>query len=195
MSDPQGSPPAVGEAVAEPMVLACLRERFPHAIVATHAYRGDATAEILPASLVEVCAFLRDDPALAFNVLVDVTAVDYVGTVPRFELVYHLYSIARNHRVRVKARVPGEDPRIDSLTSLWRGANWLERETFDMYGIRFAGHPDLRRIYLYDEFEGHPLRKDYPKEKRQPLVTRRDVAPEQAVRSEARERERYGRWQ
>jgi NADH-quinone oxidoreductase subunit C len=185
----------IDPSVPEPPVLARLRERFPQAVLATHAYRGDASAEIVPASLLEVCAFLRDDPVLAFDFLVDVTAVDYIGSVPRFELVYHFYSIPRNHRVRVKARVPEERPCIASLTSLWRGADWLERETFDMYGIRFEGHPDLRRIYLYEEFQGHPLRKDYPKEKRQPLVTRRDVGEPQAVRTDARERERYGRWQ
>jgi NADH-quinone oxidoreductase subunit C len=179
----------------EPVVLARLREHFPAAVLATHAYRGDATAQIAPQALVDVCTFLRDDPALAFDFLVDVTAVDYIGSVPRFEVVYHLCSMTRNHRVRLKARVPEEDPRIASLTPLWRGANWLERESFDMYGIRFDGHPDLRRIYLYEEFQGHPLRKDYPKEKRQPLVSQRELGAEQVRRTEERERERYGRWQ
>jgi NADH-quinone oxidoreductase subunit C len=193
MSDGKQQP--IEESRPDPPVLARLRERFPEAVLATHAYRGDATAEVTPASLLEVCRFLRDDPALAFDFLVDVTAVDYIGSVPRFEVVYHLYSLPRNHRVRLKARVPEESPCIASVTSIWRGANWLERETFDMYGIHFEGHPDLRRIYLYEEFQGHPLRKDYPKEKRQPLVTARDVAAPQAARSEARDRERYGRWQ
>ncbi len=193
MSDAEQGAPAAP--AADPPVVARLRARFPEAVVAAHAYRGDATAEITPASLLEVCAFLRDDPELAFDFLVDVTAVDYVGSVPRFELVYHLRSHAKGHRLRLKARVPEESPRIASLTSLWRGANWLERETYDMYGIRFEGHPDLRRIYRYEEFQGYPLRKDYPKEKRQPLVGRRDVAPEQAERTEERERQRYGRWQ
>ncbi len=137
---------------------------------------------------------MRDDPALDFDFLMDVTAVDYLGSVPRFEVVYHLYSLARNHRLRLKARVPEEDPRIASVVPVWRGADWLERETYDMYGIRFEGHPDLRRIYLYEEFQGHPLRKDYPKEKRQPLVRQRDVGVRQADRTDERERERYGRW-
>lgn len=198
MSDPQ--PPATDApapvvATQDDPAVARLRERFPDAILATHAHRGDATVEITPASLLEVCTFLRDDPALAFDMLVDVTAVDYLGSVPRFEVVYHLYSIARNHRVRVKARVPAESPRIASLVPLWRGANWLERETYDMYGIQFDGHPDLRRIFLYEEFQGHPLRKDYPKEKRQPLVPRRDLSPDQLERARARDLERYGRWQ
>ncbi len=191
MSD--GEPTKAG-AVTEPPLLTRLRERFPEAVIATHAYRGDATAEIAPATLLDVCTFLRDDPESAFDFLADVTAVDYIGTAPRFELVYHLRSIARGQRVRLKTRVSEESPRVASLTSVWRGANWLERETYDMYGIVFDGHPDLRRIYLYEEFQGHPLRKDYPKEKRQPLVTQRDVAPEQAERTEAREQQRYGRW-
>jgi NADH-quinone oxidoreductase subunit C len=178
-----------------PPVFGRVRERFPDAILGTHAYRGDATILIAPAALLGLCAFLRDDPALAFDFLVDVTAVDYIGSIPRFEVVYHLYSHTRNHRVRLKARVPEESPRIASVTAIWRGANWMERETYDMYGIHFDGHPDLRRIYLYEEFQGHPLRKDYPKERRQPLVTRRDVAAPQADRSDARDRERYGRWQ
>ena len=90
--------------------------------------------------------------------------------------------------------MPEERPRIASVVGVWRGADWLERETYDMYGIRFEGHPDLRRIYLYEEFQGHPLRKDYPKEKRQPLVRQREIGAEAARRSEERERERYGRW-
>jgi NADH-quinone oxidoreductase subunit C len=114
--------------------------------------------------------FLRDEPGLDFEMLMDVTAVDYLGQEPRFEVVYHLYSLKRNHRVRIKARLPEAAPEIASLVELWPSANWMEREVWDLYGIRFSGHPDLRRILLYDEFEGHPLRKDYPKERRQPLV-------------------------
>jgi NADH-quinone oxidoreductase subunit C len=117
-----------------------------------------------------VCRFLRDDPECAFDLLVDVTAVDYFGRKPRFEVVYHLYSIEKNQRVRIKVPLEETDPKIASLVPVWPGADWLERETYDMYGIRFDGHPNLKRIYLYEEFEGHPLRKDYPKEKRQPLI-------------------------
>ncbi len=179
---------------AEPLALARLRERFPDAVMATHVYRGDATAQITPEALIAICTFLRDDPALAFDFLVDVTAVDLIGTLPRFELVYHLCSLQRLHRLRLKARVPEEDPRIASLTPVWIGANWMERETYDMYGIRFEGHPDLRRIYLYEEFVGFPLRKDYPKEKRQPLVGGRSVRPGEARRHDERVDQRYGRW-
>ena len=102
--------------------------------------------------------------------LTDLTAVDYLGETPRFEVVYHFYSTIQNRRVRIKARVSEEAAELASVCDLFASANWMEREVFDLYGIRFTGHPDLRRILLYEEFEGHPLRKDYPKEKRQPLV-------------------------
>src|SRR5579862_4438893 len=151
-------------------ILARLRERFPNDILRAEDYRGDASVTIPPARLIEVGSFIRDDPELRFDMPLDVTVVDYIGQAPRFEVVYHFLSTAHHHRLRVKARIPADNAIIDSVSALWVGANWLERETFDMYGIRFAGHPDLRRIYLYDEFEGFPLRKDYPKEKRQPLI-------------------------
>jgi NADH-quinone oxidoreductase subunit C len=102
--------------------------------------------------------------------LTDLTCVDYHGEEPRFEVVYHLYSVSKKQRVRLKARVSEASPELPSATSLWASANWMEREVWDLYGVRFRGHPDLRRILLYEGFEGHPLRKDYPKEKRQPLV-------------------------
>jgi NADH-quinone oxidoreductase subunit C len=182
-----------GEDLQHP-ILVRLRERFGAAVLGTHAWRGDLTAEIPPGTLIDVCTFLRDDPALAFDFLADVTAVDYLGSVPRFEVVYHLKSLTHGHRLRVKARISEDDPRVPSLVEVWRGADWLERETWDLYGIRFDGHPDLRRIYLYEEFQGHPLRKDYPKEKRQPLVSRADLDPPEAERQEDRDRARYGRW-
>jgi NADH-quinone oxidoreductase subunit C len=91
------------------------------------------------------------------------------GPLERFAVVYHIISTRHLHRLRIKCRVPEDDPSIASLTPIWAGANWLERETYDMYGIRFTGHPDLRRIYLYDEFVGHPLRKDYGKFDEQPI--------------------------
>jgi NADH-quinone oxidoreductase subunit C len=141
-----------------------------NAVQETHARLGDATARVDRERIEDVLAFLRDDPELEFEMLTDLTAVDYLGEQPRFEVVYHLYSVAHNHRVRVKVRVPEDDPAIASAVPLYASANWMEREVFDLYGIRFDGHPDLRRILLYDEFEGHPLRKDYPKEKRQPLL-------------------------
>lgn len=147
-----------------------LIETLPDALLETHAHVGDATARIDPERVVEVARLLRDDSNLEFEMLTDVTAVDYLGEEPRFEMVYHFYSVARNQRLRIKARVPEEPAEIDSLVDVYASANWMEREVWDLYGIRFKGHPDLRRILLYEEFEGHPLRKDYPKEKRQPLV-------------------------
>jgi NADH-quinone oxidoreductase subunit C len=147
-----------------------LLDHFAGAVRATHAQLGDATALIDKDRLVEVMRFLRDDPELAFDMLTDLTCVDYLGEAPRFEMVYHLYSLAKNHRLRIKARVPEEPCEIDTLCPVWPSANWMEREVWDLYGVRFTGHPDLRRLLLYEEFQGHPLRKDYPKERRQPLV-------------------------
>ena len=146
----------------------------PGAVLASHAERGDATALVDPARLLEAMRYLRDDPAAAFDMLTDVTAVDYLGYPgrggPRFEVVYHLYSLARGKRIRIKVGADADAPEVPTAIEIWPAANWMEREVWDLYGIRFAGHPDLRRILLYDEFEGHPLRKDYAKERRQPLV-------------------------
>ncbi len=176
---------------------------FPGAVPASHAYRGDATVVLRRKFLFEVARFLKEDPALRMNVLIDITAVDYstfgkrpapaffassgvaVGPSPqipdespwsgppdqsRFTVVYHFFSIAHKHRLRLVVPVDEADTEVDSLTSLWPGANWLEREVWDMFGIRFRGHPDLKRILMYEGFEGHPLRKDYPVKKRQPLI-------------------------
>jgi NADH-quinone oxidoreductase subunit C len=151
-------------------VLRRLIDLLPDAVQETHARLGDATARIDASRILEVLETLRDDPELEFEMLSDLTAVDYLGQESRFELVYHLYSVAKNRRLRIKARVAEPSPEIDSAAGLWASANWMEREIWDLYGIRFEGHPDLRRILLYEGFEGHPLRKDYPKEKRQPLV-------------------------
>ncbi len=147
-----------------------LLKSFPGSIVETHSYRGDDTALVKKEDILEICAFLRDDKELLYNFMMDLTAVDYLGQEPRFEVVYHLYSLKFNKRVRIKARVPESDCNIDSVVPIWPGANWFEREAFDMYGITFTGHPELRRILLYEEFQGHPLRKDYPLKKRQPLI-------------------------
>jgi NADH-quinone oxidoreductase subunit C len=147
-----------------------LLESMPEAVEETHAHLGDATAVVDRSRIVDALRLLRDDADLAFDMLSDVTAVDYLPRKPRFEVVYHLYSIPRNQRVRIKARVAEDAVQIASVVDLYASANWMEREVWDLYGIRFDGHPDLRRLLLYDEFEGHPLRKDYPKERRQPLA-------------------------
>jgi NADH-quinone oxidoreductase subunit C len=158
-----------------PELLARLSERFGRAVRRTHAEHGDATALVERTALTDVLAYCRDEPALRFDMLMDLTAVDYLTypgreDEPRFELVYHLYSVPHNHRVRIKTAVEEDDPVVPSAVPLWPIANWLEREVWDMFGIRFAGHPDLRRLLLYESFVGHPLRKDYPVNKRQPLL-------------------------
>jgi len=151
-----------------------LRERFGDKIVDSHERQGDETVVVSRDHVLEVCRFLRDDPETAFDFLTDLTAVDYLGKTPRFELVSHLFSLAKRHRLRVKVPVDENDCRAPSLSSLWKSANWLEREVFDMFGIRFDGHPDLRRILMYPEFVGHALRKDYPHNRRQPIIPERD---------------------
>lgn len=153
-----------------PLQLTLLAENFPGEVCEVSLVHGDAVAVVASGALRSVMQFLRDDPRQQFNVLLDVTAVDYLGNEPRFEVVYHLLSLPNNRRLRVKVKLPGEKPSIDSMTGLWDSADWLEREVWDMFGIEFVGHPDLQRILLYPEFQGHPLRKDYPIRKRQPLV-------------------------
>jgi len=157
-------------------ILARLIEVLPDAdaiVVETHARLGEPTALVEADRVIEVLAAARDDETLDFDMLTDLTAVDYLGRSPRFEVVYHLYSTGARHRLRVKAGVAEEPCEIDSAVDIWLAANWMEREVWDMYGICFRGHPDLRRILLYEAFEGHPLRKDYPKQKRQPIIAPR----------------------
>ena len=122
--------------------------------------RNELTLDIASSKIVSICGFLKYDQN--FVRLSSVTAVDRHPAEPRFEVVYHLHSVERNERVRLKCRLRGEDPVIESVTSVWRGANWYEREVFDLFGIRFLNHPDLRRILMPEDWEGHPLRKDYP---------------------------------
>ena len=151
-------------------ILELLREQYADAVLDTLMPQGDATAVIRPEFLTKVMEFLKNDSRLLFNILIDITALDFLGRKPRFDVVYHLLSLPFNRRVRIKVPVEEDEPVVDSLTPLWACANWLEREVWDMFGIRFAGHPDLKRILMYEEFEGHPLRKDYPIQKRQPLI-------------------------
>jgi NADH-quinone oxidoreductase subunit C len=155
-----------------------VKKNFPDAVLESHSQLGDDTVVLAPGRWREVARFLKENPQSDMAMLTDLTAVDYQDRDPRFEVVAHLYSLSHGHRLRIKARVgdrDGETVELDSLTELWGSANWLERECFDMFGVKFLGHPDLRRILLYPEFEGHPLRKDYPAEKIQPLLQYRDV--------------------
>lgn len=154
-------------------VLEFLKHRFGSAIVETHSQFGDDTAIVDPNHWKDVARALRDDPTMSFDMFIDLCGVDYPLRTPRIEVVLHLYSTARRHRVRLKTRVGDEDMTscdVDTVSDLWPGASWFERETYDMLGVRFRGHPDLRRILMYPEFEGHPLLKDYPADRTQPLV-------------------------
>ncbi len=143
--------------------LARLLAQLPEAVRHSHAQHGDATAEVDAGQLPEVARLLRDDPTLAFEMLTDLCAVDHWPAAPRFELVYHFYSVAKGRRVRIKARIDAAAPTAPSLAGLYASAERMEREAFDLYGIGFEGHPDLRRILLEEDFVGHPLRKDFPK--------------------------------
>ena len=126
--------------------------------------RDELTIVVKRAAIREACAILRDDPALQFNFLSDITAVDWHPSEPRFDVVYHLLSISRHKRMRLKVRLAGDEPNLESITSVWPSANFFEREVYDLFGVRFAGHPNLRRIMMPEDWEGHPLRKDYPVE-------------------------------
>lgn len=147
------------ENLKEHAAAAALDAFNPTAITAGAFDRGELALEIDLAAITAVCAFLKSHQG--FIRLSTVTAVDRHPAEPRFEVVYHLHSVDRNQRLRLKCRLPGEQPEIDSVTPVWRAAEWYERETFDLFGIRFRNHPDLRRIMLPDDWEGHPLRKDY----------------------------------
>ena len=176
-------------------LLELLVAKHGDAVEAATSIYGDEVIYVKRDLLIPVATMLRDDPALAFDAPVFVTCTDLLDwahrkapsgvdlprtaegdPVYRFEVSYQLRSTVHRHRLRVKIRVSESDPKVPTLTGVWPGFDWQERETYDLYGIEFTGHHDLRRIYLYDEFVGHPLRRDYPKEKRQPLVRRDDLA-------------------
>jgi NADH-quinone oxidoreductase subunit C len=146
------------------LALKKLREFAPESLEDAREFRGEVTIYVRPNWLITVCEFLRDDPGLAFKFLSDLTAVDHYPNEPRFEVVYHLLSLQTAVRLRLKVRTPGENPRVESLVPVYPSANAFEREVFDLFGIQFAGHPYLRRILLPEDWEGHPLRKDYPTE-------------------------------
>lgn len=153
-------------------VLDRLVKKFPEAVLGSHSHVGNDTAVIDRDALVEIATWLRDDPESQFNLLRDVTAVDRLelGETPRFKVVFLFYSIPLKHSFRLEVPLEEDDARLPSLTGLYGSANWGERECWDMYGMVFEGHPDLRRILLYEEFEGHPLRKDYQKRQSQPRL-------------------------
>jgi NADH-quinone oxidoreductase subunit C len=137
-----------------------LKEKFASSILDIATFRGEVTITVDKNSIVSICKFLKED--LKYNLLTDVTAVDYLGTEPRFMMVYNLYSIPNKDRLRIKAPVTESDCSIETVTGVWTTANWLEREVYDLMGVNFNNHPDLRRILMTDDWVGHPLRKDYP---------------------------------
>lgn len=143
------------------IVVQKLKEKFPNSVLDTYSFRADNTVIIKKEDILDVCRFLKSDPELDFNFLSDLCGVDYMGREPRFEVVYHLFSINKHHRVRLKAMV-GEGEKIHSVVGIWTTADWHEREAYDMYGIVFEGHPNLTRILMPEDWDGHPLRKDYP---------------------------------
>jgi NADH-quinone oxidoreductase subunit C len=153
----------------EETILERLRREFPAGVREVSAPLGDDVAVIGKEALLPVATFLKNGSG-EFTMLLDLTCVDYPDRGPRFEMVYHFFSLSRNRRLRIKTGLEESDLRIASLTSLWKNASWLEREVYDLFGVHFEGHPDLRRIFMYDGFEGHPLRKDYPLRRRQPLI-------------------------
>lgn len=140
-------------------VVAALEAGEPGAIVSGKLDRGELTLEVAGERIASVCRFLKENQQYAR--LSDITAVDRLSEEPRYEVVYHLHSLERNERLRLKCRLPREAPEIDSVISVWRSANWFEREVFDLFGIGFRNHPDLRRLLMPEDWEGHPLRKDY----------------------------------
>ncbi|MBI4430365.1 MAG: NADH-quinone oxidoreductase subunit C [Candidatus Omnitrophica bacterium] len=163
---------AVSQSELLPEVLTLLESQFSGKVLSVCVNLGDWEASVAKGSVPEIMRFLRDDKRTDFKMLADLSAVDglKMGLVPRFYVVYHLYSIKLKHRLRVKTNVSEEDPAVPSLVDVWPIANWFEREVWDMFGIRFTGHPDLKRILMYEGFQGHPLRKDYPVNYRQPLI-------------------------
>ena len=150
-----------------------LREAFPAEILEVSEEKGERAVVIRKDRCHEILKFLREEPEFHFEMMVDLCGVDYLpmGERPRFEVVYHLYSLTHNHRLRVRVKVPEEDLKVPTVTDLWKAADWFEREAWEMFGFEFTGHPNLKHLLLYNGFEGHPLRKDYPIGKRQKIPT------------------------
>ncbi|MCJ7746120.1 MAG: NADH-quinone oxidoreductase subunit C [Desulfobacterales bacterium] len=140
-----------------------LQEKFPASVLEVTTFRGEVNVTVEKKDIYEICKFLYSDPDLEYHMLTDLCGVDYFPQAPRFEVVYLLYSFKNNHRLRLKTKV-GEGESVLSVESIWKVANWYEREAYDLLGITFENHPDLRRIMLWDGYEGHPLRKDFPVE-------------------------------
>ena len=141
-----------------------LRNRFGAAILSTRDDRGDLTVWVDRAAVHDLLVWCKTDPQLQFDFCMDVTCVDHLelGGEPRFAVVWHLYSLGTGKRVRIKTGVPEDDPVVPTATDVWKSTDWFEREAYDMFGVRFEGHPNMKRILTHQDFRGHPLRKDYP---------------------------------
>jgi NADH-quinone oxidoreductase subunit C len=157
------------------MILETIKAEFSVDVVKAYQFRCDLVVVVDKDIIVELMKFLKDDEHCDFNMLMDLSAIDYSDQDrnPRFDVVYHLYSLRKKHRLRVKVHVEEKDLTVDSITSVWPAADWFEREVWDMFGIKFNGHPNLKRILMYEGFEGHPLRKDFPINYRQPLIAQK----------------------
>ena len=144
------------------VVLEKLKSRFADAILEAGEFRGELTVVVPKERIVDICRFLKEDPQLQFDFLADVFGIDMYTPTKRFGVIYNLYSLKNKYRIRLKVFTEEEDPKIPTMTGVYGTANWHEREVFDMFGIIFEGHPDLRRVYMPEDFEHYPLRKDFP---------------------------------
>lgn len=169
-----------------------LQREFGDAITGVSDEHGDLTVWVVRDRAHDVLEFCKHDDKLAFNFCMDVTAVDYLALDgdPRFAVVYHLYSLETGKRVRIKVGVPEDDPVVDTAVDVWKAADWFEREAYDMFGIRFEGHPNMKRILCHADFQGHPMRKDYPADLRwrslRPDDLVDEIAPEEMDRIQRR---------
>lgn len=146
--------------MSEHVAVAKLQGKFSTEVLEVKEFRGETTVTVKKEDIVAICSFLKSE--LGYNLLTDLCGVDYLGRTPRFQVVYNMYNITTKDRLRIKTPVEESDANIDTVSGVWSTANWLERECWDLMGINFNNHPDLRRILLPDDWEGHPLRKDYP---------------------------------
>lgn len=143
-------------------VIEKLKSRFGDNAIEANEFRGELTIVVPKEIIIDVCRFLKDDTTLKFDLLADLCGIDMYTPAKRFGVIYNLYSLTSQHRIRIKTFVEEENPKLPTVSNVWTTANWHERETYDMFGIVFEGHPDLRRMYLPEEFEHYPLRKDFP---------------------------------
>lgn len=157
------------------MITELLKKHFGDAVTPHEGGYGEETVFVARDQIHAVMEFLKDNAEVPFNLLLDVCGVDYLGTTPRFEVVTHLYSLSKKARLRVRVKLDEADLKIASIMDVWEAADWFEREAYDMFGIVFEGHPNLKRLMMWADFEGHPLRKDYPIDRRQPVPEPADI--------------------